>query len=89
MEFEWDEEKAGANLAKHGVAFSNVTSFAFATAIVADDDRMDYGEKRMVAMGLIGDRLHCLVYTRRGQRVRVISLRKANRKEIEAYVRAI
>ena len=53
---------------------------------MATDDRKDYGETREVALGLIGDRLHTLVFTMRGTVCHVISLRKSNKREIETYV---
>ena len=56
--------------------------FDWAGAVEAEDVRYDYGETRMQALGLIGDRRHVLVYTRRGDTIRVISLRKANRREL-------
>ena len=52
---------------------------------VADDDRKDYGERRQVAYGLIRDRLFVCVFTDRGETRRIISLRKANSREVEAY----
>ncbi len=86
MHFEWDEQKAETNLAKHGVSFASVRSFEFETALVWEDDRADYGELRMVALGLVGPRVHQLVYTMRGETLRVISLRKANARETKTYV---
>ena len=80
--YDWDAEKARANLDKHGVSFEAVEGFDWAGAIEAEDVRYDYGEKRIQALGLIGDRPHVLVYTRRGDTIRVISLRKANRREL-------
>jgi uncharacterized DUF497 family protein len=47
--------------------------------------RMDYGEPRYQALGLIGDRLHMLVFTPRADRLHIISLRKANQREIRHY----
>ena len=61
-------------------------SFDFETAIVATDDRAENGEIRQVASGFVGDRLHILVFTFRDDVCRVISLRKANKREIRAYV---
>ena len=49
------------------------------------DDREDYGELRMIALGFIGNVLHVLVFTERGDNVRVISLRKATKPEVKAY----
>lgn len=82
MIYEWGTEKAEANIAKHGVSFEEVRGFDWTTAIEAEDTRYDYGETRIQALGLIGDRHHVLVYTRRGDTIRVISLRKANRREL-------
>jgi uncharacterized protein len=86
MKFQWGKEKAEANFRKHGVNFESVTEFDFTTAMVGVDDRFQYGETRLVAVGLIGFRVHVLVYTERGETVRVISLRKANAREIRKYV---
>ncbi|MGP1358444.1 BrnT family toxin [Roseicyclus sp.] len=79
--YDWDAAKAEANLAKHGVAFEAVYGFDWATAIEAEDARFDYGETRMQALGKIRDRYHVLVYAVRADTIRVISLRKANRRE--------
>lgn len=80
--YDWDSEKAEQNLAKHGVPFEAVAGFDWRTAIEAEDRRYDYGETRMQALGKIGERYHVLVYAWRNDRIRVISLRKANRREI-------
>lgn len=49
------------------------------------DDRFNYSEERWVALGLIDNRLHVLTYTIRGENIRLISLRKANKRESEYY----
>jgi uncharacterized protein len=49
------------------------------------DTRPDYGEPRFIALGLIGNRPHVMVFTPRGDMVRIISLRKANAREITRY----
>jgi uncharacterized DUF497 family protein len=85
MGTEWDEEKRAANLAKHGVDFANVADFDWSEALVRADTRKDYGEVRLVALAPIGDRLHHLTFTVERRVVRVISLRKANNKEIDRY----
>ncbi|PSJ57691.1 BrnT family toxin [Kumtagia ephedrae] len=86
MKFEWDEEKYETNKAKHGIVFDLIHDFDILTALVVEDDRFDYGETRLVGIGLIHTRIMVVVYTERGDVVRVISLRKANRKEIRFYV---
>jgi uncharacterized DUF497 family protein len=85
MRFEWDEAKRAANLAKHGVDFAIVESFDFESAVVMTDDRDDYGEPREIALGFVGTRLHVLIFTWRNEIVRVISLRKANKREMKIY----
>lgn len=82
---EWDEAKRSANLAKHKIDFSIAERFDWETAIVWEDTRFDYGETRLVAAGLIDGRLHTLVFTERGEAARIISLRKANGKEVRFY----
>jgi len=79
--YDWDPEKADANFSKHGVSFTAVYEFEWATAIRREDRRYDYGEPRWQALGKIGARDHVLVYTLRQNAIRVISLRKANRRE--------
>jgi len=64
------------------VSFDLVASFDWRTAIEAEDTRYDYGETRMQALGMIDGRYHVLVYAWRNGRIRVISLRKANEREI-------
>lgn len=85
MIFEWDDSKAEANLAKHQVAFEVVVEFEFETALVRVDGRRDYGEPRSIGYGFVGDRLHVLVFTTRSKTLRVISLRKANDREVRQY----
>jgi len=77
-----------ANIAKHGVSLAEVKSLDWDTVISVVDDRNDYGEIREVGLGLIGDRLHCVVFTRRADALRIIRFRKANRREINDYVQA-
>ena len=85
MIFEWDEAKRAANLAKHGVDFEAVRAFDWETATQSLDRRRNYGEARWRAYGLIGVRLYVLVFTLRGEQVRIISLRKANVLEVAEY----
>ena len=81
--YEWNEDKRRANLEKHGIDFSAVYDFDWATATFLPDDRS--GEYRTKAYGLIEERLHLLVYTVRGDRTRIISLRKGNSREVRRY----
>ena len=85
MEYEWDEAKREANIAKHDIDFEVANSFGWADALIEPSPQS--GEMRYAATGYVGQRLHQLVFTMRGERVRIISLRKAHRKEVEEYER--
>ncbi len=85
MNYEWDQNKQVANLARHGVDFIIAEDFEWDTAVEAVDGRFDYGEERWIAFGFIHARLYILVYTQRKTVVRLISLRKANKREREFY----
>jgi uncharacterized DUF497 family protein len=87
MQFEWDDRKARENLGKHGVAFDAAKDLDWTKSVTVEDTRVDYKERRFILYAPLGDRLHVLVFTRRVDRIRVISLRKANDREIEEYER--
>ena len=85
VSIEFDSAKNKANLAKHGIHMASAERFEFDTALAKPDTRRSYGEVRYVAIGYIEELLHVLVFTRRGPMVRVISLRRANRREERKY----
>jgi len=64
----WDAIEAQTNLAKHGVAFADGRNVDWDTAEVIPDVRLDYGEQGCIALGLIGDRVHVVIYTERCKR---------------------
>ena len=68
-----------------GQVFNRAESFDWETALTLPDDRQDYGEPRYIALGHIAKRLHVMVYTVRGEAVRIIGLRKANDREVKYY----
>lgn len=78
---EWDEAKRRINLEKHKIDFAIAEDFDWETAFVGEDDRFDYGEVRFVAIGKIGDVAYTMIFTPRGDDVRIISLRRASREE--------
>lgn len=84
--YEWNADKAETNKANHGVAFEAIEGFDWETALIADDNRRDYGETRQIALGLIGQRVHVCVFTVRVTVYRIISLRKANRRETKMFI---
>ncbi len=79
--WDWDEGKRQRTLRDRGVDFAAVERFDFGSATIDPDIRQDYGEVRLLALGLIDGRLHALVFTRRNGVGRVISLRRANARE--------
>jgi uncharacterized DUF497 family protein len=86
MDFEWDEKKAALNERKHGVPF------LFATRVFLDQNRLEwadtrtpYGEPRWIAIGLVEGFEIAVAYTLRGDTIRLISARKAERHEREDY----
>ncbi len=83
VEYEWDEAKSNTNIAVGRLGFDAVEYFEWESAMVERSDR--HGETRWAATGYIGNRLYRVVYTRRGDRRRIISLRKASTKEIRDY----
>jgi uncharacterized DUF497 family protein len=80
-----DPTKERANQAKHGVSLALAEVLFAGPHVSMTDDRFDYGERREVAFGLINDRLFVCVYADREAERRVISLRKANKREVKRY----
>ena len=89
MNVTFDPAKDAANLAKHGFSLLDAVGFEWETAVVWPDTRRDYGEPRMVALGYIGLRIMYVVFVDRPPEHpterRVISLRKANTREVKRY----
>lgn len=85
LHYQWDEVKRVENLEKHGADFMAVADFDWSAAIVVPDVRRDYGESRFIAYGPLNGRLHALVFTQRTGARRIISFRKANRREQATY----
>jgi uncharacterized DUF497 family protein len=74
------------NQDKHGVSLAMAEAFEMECALIWRDERFDYSEERFNALGPIGDRVYSLSFTMRGDTLRAISLRKANRREVLKYV---
>ena len=86
MLFEWDDRKAAQNVAKHGVPFEYaVRVFLDPRRLDSEDTRRDYGEERRLTLGRIEGRLFAVAYTPRGEVIRLISARKASRREQRLY----
>ncbi|MGK7932340.1 MAG: BrnT family toxin [Microcystaceae cyanobacterium] len=83
--FEWDENKRQANIEKHGIDFARIARIFTHPIVEWADNRRDYGETRMILLGVVDNRVLCMVYTMRGSICRIISARKANQNERRAY----
>ena len=85
MKFTYDSAKNDSNLAKHGLPLSDAKLLDWDSAIRYIDSRKNYGEERHVALALIKQRLYCVVYVESKIAKRIISLRKANNREMKIY----
>jgi len=85
LDIEYDAAKNADNLNDRGLSFELARQFDWASAHIEEDTRKDYGERRFWATGFIGDTLHRLVFTPRGSKMRIISLRRANKRERKRY----
>jgi uncharacterized DUF497 family protein len=79
--------KNASNIASRGLSFELVELSEWATALMEEDTRKAYGERRFQVLGYIGERLHAMVFTPREGKVHVISLRKANSREVKKYAK--
>ncbi|WP_216089007.1 BrnT family toxin [Aequoribacter fuscus] len=86
MEFQWDKRKSDKCFIERGFDFAYAAYvFADSDRIVQKDERFNYGEERYEVIGCIEGRLFVVVFTPRGQSIRLISARKANQKEVKRY----
>lgn len=85
MNITYDSAKEQINLQKHGISLAIADEIEWDTAITWLDNRQDYGEKRMAGIGYIGLRLYFVVFVYRADKRRIISLRKANLREVNRY----
>jgi uncharacterized DUF497 family protein len=85
MSIQFDQAKDAKNTQKHGVSLAAAAGFEWMDAVTWPDQRQDYGEERIAGIGYIGDRLFDVVFVARGEERRIISLRKANQREVKRY----
>lgn len=84
----FNPDKDAANHAKHGVSLALAARLEWESALTWPDTRRAYGEFRQCALGYIGQRLYFVAYVERGEGLRIISLRKANAREVQRYAEA-
>jgi uncharacterized DUF497 family protein len=84
VEFEFDREKSAANKVKHGIDFIEAQALWRDEALIEAPARTE-DEPRFLVVGRIGGRHWSAVCVRRGERTRIISVRRSRKQEIEAY----
>lgn len=86
MAFDWDEDKRLSNLARHGLDFEDAPQIFADDVFVVEDTRYDYGEQRFIAYSRLAGRVVVVAFTLRDDDVvRIISMRKANKREQSSY----
>ena len=85
MEFTWSEVKRATNRKAHGLDFVDASSVFKGTTYTFEDDRFSYGEQRFVTLGLLAGIPVSIVHTETEHEIRIISFRKASKREITLY----
>jgi len=90
MKFEWDEEKNRINISKHGLSFEDAIQIFDGPVVSWRDERRDYGELRKHTLGLFrGTLILAVIHTDRGNKIRIISARRADKDERKMYEAAL
>ena len=85
MKIDFDLVKSKQNIKLRSLSFDRAGDFDWETAIYYEDNRVDYQETRIIALGFLGVRLHVICFTPIDVGVRIISFRKANRRDVRYY----
>lgn len=85
MILDWDENKNKINISKHGIDFNDIVIAFENPLLIKKDDRENYGEDRFIGIGKILSVEVVIVWTIRGDTIRIISARQANKKERKIY----
>ncbi|MFA7436972.1 BrnT family toxin [Castellaniella sp.] len=86
MEITFDPAKDRSNRRKHGVSLPLAQWIDWPEVMAKPDTRQDYGEVREIGYAIIDDRLYCAVFTQRADKIHIVSLRKANSREVRNHV---
>lgn len=85
MKITCDPAKNAANIERRALPFDLIADLGWSRAVIVENLRRDYGERRYRVFGYIGDRLFAAVFTPRSDVIHVISLRKANSREVKHH----
>lgn len=83
--YNWDKVKSEENLTKHGLSFEDAEHVFNGPTLTFRDDRLDYNEPRFITFGLLRMRMVVVAHTPRDRHIRIISMRKANKREQKIY----
>jgi uncharacterized protein len=86
---DWEQRKRQANLKKHGFDFADANEVFDGVTFTYEDDRIAYGERRFVTLGSLRGIVVSIVHTEQDDHIRVISMRKATKREREIYFQNI
>ena len=89
MQIEFDPAKDRVNFEKHGVSLAMAVELDWDAALEWVDDRFEYNETRMIALVPKAEILYYVAFVDRGEVSRIISLRRANRREVKHYVQSL
>ncbi len=89
MRIEFDPVKDAANQQKHGLSLARASELDWEAALIWVDERYAYGEQRMIALAPATGLLYYVAFVEREKARRIISLRRANRREVKHYVQSI
>jgi uncharacterized protein len=85
LTYEWDKAKNRSNFVKHGLDFEDAEQVLTGPCVTFEDSRFNYGEERLITLGLLAGRVVIIAHAQRGEATRIISMRKANRREQKIY----
>jgi uncharacterized DUF497 family protein len=89
VNFEWNEAKRRSNLLKHGIDFVDIEEAFAGETVTILDDRYDYVEQRFITFGLLAGRVVVIAHTETDEVIRIISVRKATKREESSYFKEI
>lgn len=89
MKIDFDPAKRDKTLAERGLDFARAEEIFSGPVLSKEDDRFDYGEKRIITFGNLDGYMVVIVWTPRGAARRIISMRYANGREIEKYIASL
>ena len=85
MRYVWDEAKRQANLKKHGMDFAQAPEVFAGPMVLIEDSRADYGEQRMIGIGLLDCLVVLIVHVESDETIRIISMRRADSDETDLF----